>query len=820
MCLLSLLRRYRITCCYEALYSHLYNQMTTIELSQLPKVFKFSLAHRFSTVMSQERPKSESLPLVLFPRGIQAKIDRLSIRRTRKCKFYWDLLQCKDLAATVPKSMIQGSYEKHRQTLSAVGVTPQKVLNEFRDRMREFCEVVRSNFKWETSLPPRRAYFSSKFSEGGCYVYHKKLGHIKSQNHEYRWDGDVRIDPVVFHLHGKPGVGKSLLSTYVAKRLSQRFGYKESDRYDRSVATKHWDGYRGQLIASIDDLFCLRQDDSDASEIIQICSNVDYVLPMADLKEKGRKFVSDFLFLSSNNPDLAGQCTVTNMGALRRRIYPSYELLTRMGNDYRVQKHIYNVETGQVIPGKILTSSLSGMVDLIVDDLLRIHRDRSRRDKLRFPIGRSGSSFEPGISIEFPTRPPPRLPKVMAHAIPEPLKVRMITKGEEDIWILKPVQKAMWKSLQSFPCFQLTGCPDIPFDFMKTWRWKPYLLSGDYEAATDNLNMDIMQVAIDELAKVLPDSLSDWLRWEGGAHEVHYPPSSGLQPILQTRGQLMGSLLSFPVLCVANATTIGMVKRQNLSDLQALINGDDILFQENLREIRKWKQIASSMGLSPSIGKNYQSKDFGSINSQLLFRSSNHRKVEFTTVRTGCFGAIQKTDRFLSNFRLALELEPHNKGTFVLLAKDLLRRTCESIDIPKEFGGIGFSFDKEPSLLDKEIYFFKLLKKTFCKVLSLEDQAIYRIPKASYMKYKGVLGLRQVPEPTILPELGEREDLQVFPFSEFRKFLKFYKKNPYLRERIRGSDLKREVPLNIRSFVTVSVPLSKSLGIENLRVHL
>jgi hypothetical protein len=791
--------------------------MVMTELSQLPKLFKTNLAYTFSKMNKQELPQMTELSIVkLFPQRIFKLIMKSCLpRHSRRVRVTWDLLQCKDLARTVPKSMIQESYEKHRRTLTAVGATPQEILTEVRTYFRDFCEEVRKCYRQETKLPPKRAYFNSKFSEGGCFEYLKKQQRFTSSRFESRSVGEFRIDPVVFHLFGKPGKGKSHLSNSIASKLSKRFGFVKSDVYPRSVETEFWDGYRGQLISSIDDCFCKKDDEKDAAQIIQLCSNVDCVLPMADLKEKGRKFTSDFIFLSSNYPHLAGMSS-THGTPLRRRIYPAYELLQRNGDNYRLQKQHYNVDKGTIEPGIILELSRSALIDYVVEDLINTHRSRRTSEMIRIPIDRPGPAFEPGLAIEYPLHPPSRLPKVMAHAIPEPLKVRMITKAEEDLWILKPVQKAMWSALKAFPCFKLTSNPEIPFDFIESWDPKKFILSGDYESATDNLNMDIMQIASEELCKVLPEQMSEWIKWECGVHELHYPPSSKLESVLQTRGQLMGSLLSFPVLCVANAATIGIVKKQSLSDLQSLVNGDDIFFLEFLREINKWKKIASSMGLKPSIGKNYQARDWGSINSQLLLRDNQGK---FSHSRTGCFGAISKVSNYIQNMRLALEIEPENKPLFVQKAKSILEKTLQSVDISTEFGGLGFETTREPTLLDKEIYFFKLLNRTLVKVSEIDDSHIFRIPKHLYIQYKNVFHMKRVAESSRLEDM-ELTTPAIFEFKEFRKFQDRYKSVPYLRERIRSSCLQQEIPLSARSDVTVIVPKIYKDCLKTLKVKI
>jgi hypothetical protein len=536
------------------------------------------------------------------------------------------------------------------------------------------------------------------------------------------------------------------------------------------------------------------------------------------LKDKGKKFTSDFLVITSNHPErtfrYAGKC-VLNRTALLRRIYPAYEVLERRDNIYRVQTKTYDLIRDSIDTGPIKTLNAEEFVDMIISDALIKHRQRRDLTHFIVPIQAEGPFGTPAIGYKIPIQPSESLPKVMAHAIPEPLKVRMITKGEEELWVLKPVQKAMWKALQAFKCFELTSTPEIPFEFLNSWDQGGDILSGDYEAATDNLNMDVTKLAIDELCKVLPEPYSSWVKWEGGVHEIHYPPSSGLKPIIQTRGQLMGSLLSFPILCVANAAVISVIKKvDSLHDLQALINGDDILFVDQPRIIKSWKRLTKSIGLIPSVGKNYQSKNWGSINSQLIERNS---EGQWSTTGTGCFGAINKVSQFKSNFKRALEIEPENKPYFIIKAKRYLTTTPESVDIPTSHGGLGPVFCKEPTLQDKEIYFFKILSKKIRKIRIVDDFAYYEVPKHLYIKYKGVLGQRTclVPDPDL-----EIEDMdEKFPYKKFKEFQSWYRKIPQVRDRIITSDLTKEISLHRLTTVYIKIPIDIESLINNFKLR-
>jgi hypothetical protein len=788
----------------------------------MPKIFKLSLATYFSRIMRQELPEDHDKSIKLFRGQERNLIHKYCKTYKRKLTFGWDLLQCKDLANPVPKEMISAAYEKHAKILSSVGESPDNVLTMIRGYFRDFAEKVKTEFIPKAPLPPRSAYLNTKKSEGGCLNYFVKNKKLVSNIFERRSEvfDDWRIDPVVIHIQGKPGTGKSYLVDKICKEIQRRFGLTRSV-YQRSIATDHWDGYSKQLISVIDDIFSDSDGTDDQKQIIQICSNVPTVLPMADLKDKGTKFESDFLILTSNYIERTMRIQgkkVVNSDAVLRRVFPAYEILqfNKQTKLYSLQHKSFNQDSEEIVPGKIEFLNERDLVNRITTNAMEEFRGRAKYDDFVVPIT-TNPRFEPNLGYKIPIHPPERLPIVKAHAIPEPLKVRMITKAEEECWVLKPVQKAMWKALQHFKCFELTGTPKIDLDYIDTWKGE-FLLSGDYEAATDNLHQDIMKLAVDELCKVLPSPYKEWIQFESQSHIVKYPEYTNIPDVLQTRGQLMGSLLSFPILCVANAACLGIIKKQSLEELEALINGDDILFRESERKIKSWKRLTKSIGLKPSIGKNYCSRNFGSINSQLIYRAENHHQH----IRSGCFGGINKVNNFISNFKLAIEVEPQNLGLHMQKAVKVLKTTPQSVFVPVEYGGLGpeFSYPKTKALTirENEVYFFKLLNEK-CDILQeIDDSMIIRIPKQLYLKYKNVLQghkIQEVPE----IELSPNEN-GLFDYRKFNKFRKWYITVPYLRERIHNAHLPSEMPLNKISTVTLKTNLSIKPLLNNLKTRL
>ncbi|APG77256.1 RNA-dependent RNA polymerase [Wenling narna-like virus 4] len=203
--------------------------------------------------------------------------------------------------------------------------------------------------------------------------------------------------------------------------------------------------------------------------------------------------------------------------------------------------------------------------------------------------------------------------KVKAVAVQQPGKIRVITKSEYSLKCLMPLQNALMDQLRNNPSFCLTRkeCEENDFDIFL--EEKGAFVSGDYKSATDNLNLDLQYYI---MQRILFNSVTPWVKslWmvalrEVSSHKIEYEK---LQSIDQVRGQLMGSLLSFPLLCIINYSIFHIL----FPNKKVLINGDDILFRASQQEYDLWKVKVLSVGLQLSIGKNYFSNEIFTINSK------------------------------------------------------------------------------------------------------------------------------------------------------------------------------------------------------------
>jgi hypothetical protein len=157
-------------------------------------------------------------------------------------------------------------------------------------------------------------------------------------------------------------------------------------------------------------------------------------------------------------------------------------------------------------------------------------------------------------------------------------------------------------------------------------------VSGDYESATDNLNSHLQLVIMSELlakSECVPTGIR--------AHALSTYSSllsddrdSDLV-FEQARGQLMGQLTSFPLLCLVNYLVFKYYVRR---DVPVKINGDDIVFRATETEYQRWSEGVVRGGLTLSKGKTLVSRRFFSLNSVLFDGNGSVSFVGFARANT------------------------------------------------------------------------------------------------------------------------------------------------------------------------------------------
>lgn len=220
--------------------------------------------------------------------------------------------------------------------------------------------------------------------------------------------------------------------------------------------------------------------------------------------------------------------------------------------------------------------------------------------------------------------------KATIQAILEPMKIRVISKGESvPYYSCRPLQKAIHGAMRDMPAFRLIGRPFSATDMIDLAKLagpKYLWFSIDYSAATDNLSWRysgrIFRHIISGLSEDEQLIALDVL----GPHDLYYPIRNGRGKVeyrgTQTNGQLMGSILSFPVLCLANAgvylktTEFDQAKWTDQQRLNhVLINGDDMLYAAPEELWERHIDIANRVGLEMSVGKAYKHHTYANVNS-------------------------------------------------------------------------------------------------------------------------------------------------------------------------------------------------------------
>jgi hypothetical protein len=205
------------------------------------------------------------------------------------------------------------------------------------------------------------------------------------------------------------------------------------------------------------------------------------------------------------------------------------------------------------------------------------------------------------------------------RAVLEPLKVRVISKGNAlPYYNFKVLQRRMHSWMREQPCFRLIGRKLCPTDLMDIYDpSKGLWMSVDYSAATDSLSGLFGMRIMKELLRFLPDDFRHGAEKVLGNHALWYPSEDGKTRIfrgIQRNGQLMGSILSFPILCLANLGLYLSLSPDHTPD-KVLINGDDMLYCGDRPMWDLHVQRGEEIGLKMSVGKAYYHDTYCNVNS-------------------------------------------------------------------------------------------------------------------------------------------------------------------------------------------------------------
>lgn len=776
---------------------------------EIIKCIKNSLCTHVSIVLDQEElPQGVSINLV--PPHFRGFF-RDKLGKEDSVNFFFSLLQSKVLCETVPEDFVLDALVAHQKQLSSEhkGLTPDALILLYK-RGQEFGKLVRRFYKPNKGFQPT--------NKATCH-FPREIGGVKGDlvfNGRLKTAlGDLdpkdRIEPFVIGLFGQPGQGKSTCLSKLVSGLSTLFPkvpYQDLT-YERSCNVDHWDGYNNQPIVILDDLG-QKLSGADISEFQILVSCNPYVLPMAELEDKGKYFNSPIIILTSNlmyGQDLSStypeNSRILDDGSFWRRIHqPIYVenskyyslyrdytwirksdlLFDSYAQNERSQRHFASrsgtldsprrpisasayhhvfrdSETIALRPGSLreweqtiwdpnpidICSHMIHLCD-IYKKRLKFHENIRKNwtqtvaeisDDTGSLIGKDfyrkvvnpllptslfgrtkiQQSDSNKLDLVFPAYPPIEPLPVRVEPIKEPLKVRTITAGKGDTFCLKPFQVAMWKALGCEPQFALThGTNRLETSIERIFEKsdpQDVWISGDYTAATDSFAIEASKALLEGILESIDhEPTKRWAMKEISPHLLIYPKSSGLEPVLQKSGQLMGSLLSFPLLCLLNDCTAQSV---GLHPSKYLINGDDILMRASADVYPQWKDKVQEFGLSLSLGKNYIHPDFGTVNSQLIYKGTvlNAGKQRVLDRRVQVLGeCLRDLELFMAD---TPTLEVHN--LFKVINRKKLSLTIRSIDVPLSHGGLSLSWGDRTNISDRSkrteliVYLHDLFKK-------------------------------------------------------------------------------------------------------------
>jgi hypothetical protein len=202
-------------------------------------------------------------------------------------------------------------------------------------------------------------------------------------------------------------------------------------------------------------------------------------------------------------------------------------------------------------------------------------------------------------------------------------KWRKITVPSGNLSVLKPLHQSIYNQL-SKQKWLLRGKESANAfrDFLSLSG--EVFVSGDYESATDMLNSQVSKHCLAHIlmrSRAVPPGISRMAMGSLSLPVRLRRDDGSVREVVQNSGQMMGYLLSFPLLCLINYLTFKFAVPR---DVPLKINGDDIVFRSTRAEYEKWKAMVNKSGLILSVGKTMIDRRYFTLNSCLF---EGRRKV-------------------------------------------------------------------------------------------------------------------------------------------------------------------------------------------------
>nr|WAK77768.1 MAG: RNA-dependent RNA polymerase [Botourmiaviridae sp.] len=256
------------------------------------------------------------------------------------------------------------------------------------------------------------------------------------------------------------------------------------------------------------------------------------------------------------------------------------------------------------------------------------------------------SEFEAVPSCGF-SRDPPKGITCQALVVQSAGKPRPLSKFKAESLLLKPLHKTIYGWLSKKKWLLRGGITDEKLQRAGFHKEGGCLVSGDYSSATDNLPIEVVEVILDELQKTacfVPSSIFKYARGILRPLMWCFEPDLEIDwEIKVVRGQMMGSLLSFPMLCLQNRLGLEWAcHTEGRKVPPCLINGDDILYQvPDECFVSRWMRVVGELGLEVEPTKTSVSTEYGTLNSTLLRWKEDQLLSVVHTLR---FGQLRRSE--------------------------------------------------------------------------------------------------------------------------------------------------------------------------------
>jgi len=219
-------------------------------------------------------------------------------------------------------------------------------------------------------------------------------------------------------------------------------------------------------------------------------------------------------------------------------------------------------------------------------------------------------------------------------------KVRVVTVySSRNSEILSPLHRALFGTLRR-KGWLLVGPPTD--SKVTDLNGRGPLLSYDYRAATDNIKAKYVEAAVEVLLEKSEGLTDEQVASLRVVCELRFAADG---PVA-FRGQPMGSLMSFPLLCLINKTVVDLalttlleskkVTFKEWTSHRCLINGDDLLLRSPVEDYKEYDSShrlwGDEVGLIVNEEKTMVSSEEGEINSTLFAKGTVVKKTNLSAL--------------------------------------------------------------------------------------------------------------------------------------------------------------------------------------------